>query len=105
MSSGTEGVGQTTAGLGPAAAGLTKRQREVLERLELGSSVKAIATDTGVSRAAVYQTIERLRRQGALPAAFTPSGQPPPRRRGRPWPRGRPGGDRAERKAASREHA
>jgi DNA-binding CsgD family transcriptional regulator len=77
--SGTEGVGQTTAGLGPAAAGLTKRQREVLERLELGMTVKQIATDTGVSRAAVYQTIERLRRQGAVADGFTPSGAPPRR--------------------------
>ncbi|MGI9019338.1 MAG: sigma factor-like helix-turn-helix DNA-binding protein [Solirubrobacterales bacterium] len=76
MSSGTEGVGQTTAGLGPAAVGLTKRQREVMERLELGYSVKQIATDTGVSRAAVYQTIERLRRQGAVAETFTPSGAP-----------------------------
>jgi DNA-binding CsgD family transcriptional regulator len=79
MSSGTEGVGQTSAGLGPAAAGLTKRQREVLERLELGMPVKKIANDTGVTPAAVYQTIDRLRRQGALPQAFTPSGQPPRR--------------------------
>jgi DNA-binding CsgD family transcriptional regulator len=79
MSSGTEGVGQTTAGLGPAAAGLTKRQREVLERLEMGMSVKQIATDTGVSPAAVYQTIDRLRRQGSLSQSFTPSGAPPRR--------------------------
>lgn len=79
MSSGTEGVGQTTAGLGPAAPNLTKRQREVLERLEMGMTVKRIATDTGVSRAAVYQTIERLRRQGALPETFTASGAPPRR--------------------------
>lgn len=77
MSSETEGVGQITAGLGPAAEGLTKRQREVLERLELGFPVKKIATDTGVTPAAVYQTIDRLRRQGALPETFTPSGQPP----------------------------
>ena len=76
MSSGTEGVGQTAAGMGPAAVGMTKRQREVLERLELGMTVKQIATDTGVSRAAVYQMIERLRRQGALPEGFTPSGAP-----------------------------
>jgi transposase-like protein len=79
MSSGTEGVGQTIAGLGPAAEGLTKRQREVLERLELGMPVKKIANDTGVTAAAVYQTIDRLRRQGALPQTFTPSGQPPRR--------------------------
>lgn len=79
MSSGTEGVGQTTAGLGPAAPGLTKRQREVLERLEMGMTVKQIATDTGVSPAAVYQTIDRLRRQGAVSEGFTASGTPPRR--------------------------
>lgn len=72
-------MGQTTAGLGPAATGLTKRQREVLERLEMGLPVKKIARDTGVTSAAVYQTIDRLRRQGALPETFTPSGQPPRR--------------------------
>lgn len=54
--------------------GLTKRQSEVLERLERGASVKRIAADIGVTPAAVYQTIERLRRSGHLPDAFTPSG-------------------------------
>jgi hypothetical protein len=58
---------------------LTKRQQEVLERLELGYPVKRIATDIGVTRNAVYQTIERLRRQGALADTYTPSGQPPRR--------------------------
>jgi DNA-binding CsgD family transcriptional regulator len=57
--------------------GLTKRQSEVLERLEQGISVKRIARDMGVTRNAVYQTIERLRRQGALPEAYTPSGGAP----------------------------
>ncbi|HEX2127671.1 MAG TPA: LuxR C-terminal-related transcriptional regulator [Solirubrobacterales bacterium] len=61
------------------AGGLTKRQREVLERLELGMGAKQIATDIGISRNAVYQTIERLRRQGALAETYTPSGQPPRR--------------------------
>jgi hypothetical protein len=61
------------------AGGLTKRQREVLERLELGYGAKQIATDIGVSRNAVYQTIERLRRHGALAQSYTPSGQPPRR--------------------------
>src|SRR3954452_6303528 len=56
--------------------GLTKRQTEVIERLEWGMPVKKIAFDMGVSRAAVYQTIERLRRSGALPESYTPSGQP-----------------------------
>ncbi len=55
--------------------GLTKRQTEVLERLEWGMPVKKIAFDMGVSRAAVYQIIERLRRSGALAESYTPSGQ------------------------------
>ena len=54
---------------------LTKRQREVLERLEQGYRVKQIARDLGVTRAAVYQHIDRLRRQGALAETYTPSGQ------------------------------
>jgi len=56
---------------------LTKRQHEILERLEQGMPVKHIATDLGVSRNAVYLQIERLRSQGILPATYTPSGQPP----------------------------
>jgi DNA-binding CsgD family transcriptional regulator len=60
-------------------AELTKRQQEVLERLQQGQGVKQIATDIGVSRTAVYQHIERLRRQGALAETYTPSGQPPRR--------------------------
>lgn len=60
-------------------AELTKRQQEILERLEQGEGVKQIATDIGISRNAVYQHIERLRRQGALAETYTPSGQPPRR--------------------------
>jgi transposase-like protein len=56
--------------------GLTKRQTEVLERLEQGYPVKKIAKDIGVSRNAVYQHIDRLRSTGALPETFTASGQP-----------------------------
>lgn len=56
--------------------GLTKRQTEVLERLEHGTPVKRIARDMGVTPAAVYQHIDRLRRDGALPERYTPSGQP-----------------------------
>src|SRR3954469_20186160 len=59
--------------------GLTKRQTEVLERLEFGMPVQKIARDMGVSRAAVYQHVDRLRREGALPENYTPSGQPPAR--------------------------
>ena len=57
--------------------GLTKRQTEVLERLERGTSVKGVAKDIGVTPAAVYQTIDRLRRSGHLPQNFTPSGERP----------------------------
>jgi Bacterial regulatory proteins, luxR family len=56
---------------------LTKRQHEILERLEQGMSVKHIAHDLGVTRNAVYLQIERLRSRGILPQGFTPSGQPP----------------------------
>jgi DNA-binding transcriptional MocR family regulator len=56
---------------------LTKRQHEILERLEQSMPVKQIATDLGVSRNAVYLQIERLRNRGVLPPGYTPSGQPP----------------------------
>jgi DNA-binding CsgD family transcriptional regulator len=79
MPSEVQGVGRTIAAGTGSVEGLTKRQREVLERLELGYPVKKIARDIGVTRNAVYQTIERLRRRGALPETFTPSGQPPRR--------------------------
>jgi transposase-like protein len=58
---------------------LTKRQQEVLDRLERGMAVKEIARDIGVHRNAVYQHIERLRRQGAVAESYTASGQPPRR--------------------------
>jgi hypothetical protein len=56
---------------------LTKRQHEILERLEQDMPVKKIATDLGVSRNAVYLQIEKLRTSGVLPPDYTPSGQPP----------------------------
>jgi hypothetical protein len=67
MKSGLEGTYTT--------AGRTKRQQEVLERLEEGMPVQKIATDLGVTRNAVYQVIDRLRLQGAVPHDFTASGQ------------------------------
>ena len=60
-------------------AQLTKRQQEVLDRLEQGMGAREIATDIGISRNAVYGHIERLRRQGAVARSYTPSGQPPRR--------------------------
>lgn len=53
------------------------RQQQVLERLEAGTPVKKIAKDLGVTRSAVYQTIDRLRGSGAIPPDFTPSGALP----------------------------
>lgn len=65
---------------------LTKRQHEILERLEQDMPVKKIATDLGVSRNAVYLQIERLRDRGVLPHDYTPSGQPPRTQPSRPLP-------------------
>ena len=50
-------------------ATLTKRQQEVLDRLGQGMGAREIARDIGVSRNAVYQHIERLRRSGAVARA------------------------------------
>ena len=72
----SQGVNPQAQGQPHLREGLTKRQTEVIERLEYGIPVKKIAKDMGVTPAAVYQTIERLRRQGALPEEYTPSGQP-----------------------------
>jgi len=65
---------------------LTKRQHEILERLEQDIPVKKIATDLGVSRNAVYLQIERLRDRGVLPRDYTPSGQPPRTQPSAPMP-------------------
>ena len=44
----------------------TKRQQEVLERLDSGMTVQQIARDLGVTRNAVYQVIDRLGDVGML---------------------------------------
>lgn len=44
-----------------------KRQQEVLERVEAGTSAKRIATDLGLTEGEVQQIIERLRADGSLP--------------------------------------
>lgn len=56
---------------------LTDRQREVKERLERSMSATEIADELGITRNAVYQQINALRRKGALAPTYTPSGQPP----------------------------
>lgn len=56
---------------------LTPRQREIKERLEKQMSALEIAEDLEISRNAVYQQIQSLRKKGALPRGYTPSGQAP----------------------------
>ena len=55
---------------------LTDRQREIKTRLDKGMQARAIAEDLGITRNAVYQQIQRLRKSGALDPDFTPSGLP-----------------------------
>lgn len=55
----------------------TKRQEEILRRLRDGQAVREIAEDIGVSRNAVYQQIQTMRKRGQLPPNFTQTGQPP----------------------------
>lgn len=56
---------------------LTPRQQEILERLEKDKTPREIGEELGISRNAVYQQIQRMRRAGALPEDYTPSGAPP----------------------------
>lgn len=59
-----------------AEAKLTPRQREIKQRLDKGMQARAIAEDLGITRNAVYQQIQRGRRDGWLPADYTPTGLP-----------------------------
>lgn len=56
---------------------LTDRQREIKKRLDKGMGAREIANDLGITRNAVYQQIQRMRRYGELDPGFTPTGQPP----------------------------
>lgn len=56
---------------------ITDRQQEIRSRLDQGLSAGDIASDLGISRNAVYQQIQRMRRDGNLPGDFTPSSAPP----------------------------
>lgn len=58
-------------------AQLTDRQREIKKRLDKGMGAREIAADLGISRNAVYQQIQRMRRYGELDPGFTPTGAPP----------------------------
>lgn len=55
---------------------LTDRQRAVKARLDQGMSARQIAEELGITRNAVYQQIQRLRRFGILEKGFTASGLP-----------------------------
>lgn len=56
---------------------LTARQREIKKRLNRGMGAREIAEELGITRNAVYQQIQRMRRSGELDPGFTPTGQPP----------------------------
>lgn len=56
---------------------LTDRQREIKELLDKGWGARDIGEELGISRNAVYQQIQRMRKHGNLSAQYTPSGQPP----------------------------
>lgn len=56
---------------------LTERQREIKDLLKKGMGAREIATELGITRNAVYQQIQRMRRNGDMDPGFTPSGQPP----------------------------
>jgi predicted ArsR family transcriptional regulator len=59
-----------------ADTALTPRQQEIKERLERGMTAIEVAEDLDISRNAVYQQIQAMRKKGELPRNFTPSGQP-----------------------------
>lgn len=56
---------------------LTDRQREIKELLDQGLGAREIGDELGISRNAVYQQIQRMRKHGNLSAQYTPSGQAP----------------------------
>src|SRR5437868_1597307 len=57
-------------------AQLTDRQRTIKSRLDEGKGARQIAEELGITRNAVYQQIQRLRRDGVVPPDYTPTGAP-----------------------------
>lgn len=53
----------------------TDRQAEILAMLNEGMKARAIGEKLGISRNAVYQQIQALKRKGMLDATYTPSGE------------------------------
>ncbi len=56
---------------------MTTRQREIKERLDRGMGAREIANELGITRNAVYQQIQRMRKHGVVERDFTPTGQAP----------------------------
>jgi len=56
---------------------LTERQQQIKARLDNGMGAKEVSQELGISRNAVYQQIQRMRRHGFLLQDYTPTGQPP----------------------------
>jgi len=46
---------------------LTERQQQIKARLDNGMGAKEVSQELGISRNAVYQQIQRMRRHGFLP--------------------------------------
>lgn len=63
--------------MGYTTTTLTPRQREIKTLLDRGMGAREIANELGVSRNAVYQQIQRLRKNGILDSNYTPTGLPP----------------------------
>jgi hypothetical protein len=56
-------------------ADITDRQQEVLDLLRAGMKARAVGEELGISRNAVYQQIQALKKKGLLDATYTPSGE------------------------------
>lgn len=54
---------------------MTERQMQIHMMLEEGMSAKDIATELAITRNAVYQQIQALKKKGILDAAYTPTGE------------------------------
>jgi len=54
---------------------LTTRQSEIKDLLDEGLDARSIADRLGITRNAVYQQINALKKKGALTADYTPSGE------------------------------
>lgn len=54
---------------------ITARQQEVLDLLDSGKKVREIGEDLGITRNAVYQQIQALKKKGLLKPEYTQTGE------------------------------